>query len=239
MALVVDKAAWVAANLAAATAVRAGEKALVRAEAKARVATRARALAVRRDKARATVLALVANPRVTARRVPATQAAAPTCQEVPVAAVEATEVALAVAAAAATAAHLASRVLTVVPTRQEVQVAAVEAVGMNPAVVGAATVPQVSPASMVTPPPKQGAVSRVPATGFQALVEMVNRPQGRLLGRVKAVAAERLPDRALQAAAHPRVVAAQRHLARVRALVVKAAAHPVAIVVTTRGNDLS
>lgn len=243
MALVVDRAAWVAANLAVTTAVRAGEKALVRAEVKARVAARARALAVRRDKAKATVLALVANPLVTALGVPATQAAAPTCQEVPVAAVEAKEVAPAVAAAAATAAHPASRALPAAPASQEVRVAAVKAVGVDPAVVGAVTVLQVSPASMVTPPPEQGAVSRVPATGFQALVVMVNHPQGRLPGRVKALPANRLPDRALRAAAHPRVVAAQRHLARAWALVVKTAAHPAAVVaamvVKTRGNALS
>jgi hypothetical protein len=200
MALVVDRAAWVAANLAVTTAVRAGEKALVKMEA------RARALAVKRE-ARTRALAPVANPlvarEVTAREVPATRAAAPTCQEVPVAAVEAKEVAPAVAAAAATAAHPTNLVLKAAPARQKVPVAAVEAAGRDPAVVGAATVLQVSPASMVTPPPEQGAVSH---------------HQGRLPARVKvvkAVAVKRLPERAPRAAVHLRVVAAQRHLARV------------------------
>lgn len=67
---------------------------------------------------------------------------------------------------------------------------------------------------MVAPRPEQGAVSQVPATGFQALV-VVGHPQDRLPGRIKAVAARRFPDMALRAAAHPLVVAAQRHLAQV------------------------
>ena len=99
---------------------------------------------------------------------------------------------------------------------------------------------------MVAPRPEQEVVSRVPAKAFRALVVVVSHPQDRLLGWVKAVAARHLPNGALRAAAHPRVVAALRHLARVWALVVAAATHPAkaaavvaAMIRATRRSALS